>query len=842
MADVRLGVAIDARGARAGARAVNNALKSITGTVRRVGRGIQAAGRTINGFTNSLLNIRTAVLGAGIGLLASQVIEASDALTLLNARLDLVSDTTAEAVRANELLFEVSQRNSRIFEETADLYTRLARSTKNLNISQDRLVAITNSVAQSLVISGSSAESAQAALVQFGQGLQSGVLRGEELNSVLEQAPRLAELLADGLGVTTGQLRDLGAAGALTSDRIVEALERGAGSLEEEFGQIPDTVGKALQRVRNDIFVAVGSIDTSPIAESIEEIRKAAAESNIAEDLGNAFATVAKVVAEVTRFIIENWGRIKAATIALIGASIAAWTRLEAAIKTIIVSIEGAWQSSVDFVKGLYADLVGALASALDVFPGTSDLVGDLQSFETEINSSIDSTRSLSSELAALDAEYDAILEQIDKNTTAAIRNALATKEQVKETSELDKVLEQARQRRSELGDAPTVDPKALKAQQQAAKQLAREQQTARRQIDDLVMGLEREIATFDQLQSSVVAYDVRQGKLNATLRKAGVDVEQYQERIIELSRAIDALEIEQEFGDPSAAFQQRIAELDQLTLSETARAGAIRDAEDAFFNARESLATLSAEEQANLDLASAQIELRRAEADARANLGLDTVADQYAANNALIEEQIGLLQEQIALWEQYPDSITGQAEILRLQAQIVDLQGSVRTVGDDIRASFRDSLADSIVGLQQDVTKIEDIFNNLFDSIVANLNRTFAEDISTSITSFLTPNLGDSRGGGTGSILGDLFGGIFGRRQFGGPAIANRPYIVGEGGNPELFVPGTSGQIIPDARVGGVVVNMNINTPDADSFRQSSDMIARDLSTKIQRAQRFQG
>ena len=201
------------------------------------------------------------------------------------------------------------------------------------------------------------------------------------------------------------------------------------------------------------------------------------------------------------------------------------------------------------------------------------------------------------------------------------------------------------------------------------------------------------------------------------------------------------------------------------------------------------------------------------------------------------------MLEEQLAQLTALPQTVGRDTQIAQVQANIVTLGASIRDLNDDLRDTFETSLGNSVKSVIDGTATMKDAFFSLFDSVLNELQNNFSKQIAKSLTNSLLPNFGASRGGGTSSfgILGDLFGGIFGQRQFGGAAISNRPYIVGEQG-PEVFVPGTSGQVIPDANVGGVVVNMTINTPDANSFRASQDHIARDMSSRVAHSQRFQG
>jgi lambda family phage tail tape measure protein len=196
-----------------------------------------------------------------VAQLAKQALQTADAYTNMSARLSLVTKSVRELTNAQEALFSVAQRTRIDLEETTTLYTRLATSTEALGVSQGELVGVTEAINKALVISGSSAASAQAALVQLGQAFASGVLRGEELNSVLEQAPRLARAIADGLGVPIGKLRQMGADGEITAEKLFRALQNSSAALTAEFEKMPITVGGATTQVINSITALIGTID-----------------------------------------------------------------------------------------------------------------------------------------------------------------------------------------------------------------------------------------------------------------------------------------------------------------------------------------------------------------------------------------------------------------------------------------------------------------------------------------------------------------------------------------------------------------------------------------------------
>lgn len=255
-----------------------------TGTsTSRMQRSFGRLGRGLVSVTRSVSSLRTALVGLGALTVATaatrNIIRQGDAYSLLLARLRLVTAGEQELNRVELALFESAQRNRIGFEATAELYTRLARSSEQLGLSQDELLGITETINQALVVSGATGQEASAGLIQFAQGLASGALRGDELRSVLEQLPRLARAIADGLGITVGQLRDLGSEGELSAERVLAAIQTQAAQINEEFRQIDRTVGQATSQLANSFLRAAGlatsaSEATEGLTDAIDQLRE----------------------------------------------------------------------------------------------------------------------------------------------------------------------------------------------------------------------------------------------------------------------------------------------------------------------------------------------------------------------------------------------------------------------------------------------------------------------------------------------------------------------------------------------------------------------------------------
>lgn len=239
----------------------STAVRKATGDLDQLGKRGKESEQQVRGLAGSFGLLKGAIAGVALGTFARATLQAADSFSTLNARLSLATKGTAEFTKAQGALFEISQRTRTGFVQTADLFGSLARSTESLGVSQSALLGVTETINQALVVSGTSAQSAAAALTQLGQGFSAGALRGEELNSILEQAPRLARAIADGLGVPLGKLRELGQAGELTADRVFTALQKSSESIRVEFAKMPQTVESATTQAGNSILKLIGTID-----------------------------------------------------------------------------------------------------------------------------------------------------------------------------------------------------------------------------------------------------------------------------------------------------------------------------------------------------------------------------------------------------------------------------------------------------------------------------------------------------------------------------------------------------------------------------------------------------
>ncbi|MGL4517069.1 MAG: tape measure protein [Shewanella sp.] len=297
-----LKIRVDALEAKAAADALSKMVPA-AGRAQKAVLGVSSASNALN-----------KVLGITSGYLtARRVLQAAEDWTTLNNRLRLVTGSANEFNSAQENIFRIAQETRQGLTSTATLYQRIAANQKELGITGKETADIVKTINQTLVISGTATASASAALIQLGQAFASGVLRGEELNSVLEQAPALAQSIARGMGVTIGELRKLGEQGILTASAVVQALQEQAQSVEEQFVTITPTVSGALTQLDNSFIQLVGRMDESTgssakaskaisdLATVLSDPKTIAAANNLAAGIATAFSGIATA----TTWVVE---------------------------------------------------------------------------------------------------------------------------------------------------------------------------------------------------------------------------------------------------------------------------------------------------------------------------------------------------------------------------------------------------------------------------------------------------------------------------------------------------------------------------------------------------------
>lgn len=222
-------------------------------------RSMRTATRAVESHTNSLQSLQRMLSGAIGAFGVRELARLSDEYQNASARLSIFTSSQEQLASLQSRLFVISQNTRQSLAGTVDLYYQLANATQDIGVSQRDLLKITEGINKALIISGSSPESARAAIVQLSQALAAGKLRGQEFNAVNEQANRIMRALGDGLGKTVGQLRDMSNAGEISTDVFITGFSKGIANLDQEFKKIPVTISGALVIAQNELQKFIGT-------------------------------------------------------------------------------------------------------------------------------------------------------------------------------------------------------------------------------------------------------------------------------------------------------------------------------------------------------------------------------------------------------------------------------------------------------------------------------------------------------------------------------------------------------------------------------------------------------
>ena len=313
-----------------------------------------------NSRGTSLLGTIRNLAGTFLGMQSVRwLVNTSDQLTSINARLRLMTGSAEAAAAAQEEIYQAAMRSRGAYADMADFVSQLGTVAGNAFTGTDELVAFAEQIQKQMAISGASGASAQAALVQLTQGLASGTLRGEELNSVLEQTPMIAQTIAEYMGVTTGEMRELASEGKVTAEVVKNAMLGAAEETNAQFEQMPMTWAQVWTMFQN---VAIQALD--PVLDAISWLaNNIDLVGPIVLGLGAAFGVF---------LLAANWTNIcTAATTALttaqemLGAVMATTWGLPLIIIALVIGAIYAVTAAVNHFAGTSVSATGIIAGAV---------------------------------------------------------------------------------------------------------------------------------------------------------------------------------------------------------------------------------------------------------------------------------------------------------------------------------------------------------------------------------------------------------------------------------------------------------------------------------------------
>lgn len=428
------------RQANQAAGATSSAQKSVD----RMTQSQKTAANATNGLAGSVRNLVAGYVGLQT---ISRLLNLSDTITSTTARIDMMNDGLQTTAQLNDMIWQSAQRSRGLYTETANLVAQLGNLAGDAFSSSQEIVAFAEQINKQIALSGASGTAASAAILQLTQGLSSGALRGEELNSILEQTPTIAQAIAKYMGVTTGEMRELASQGAVTAEVVKNAMFAAAEETNAKFESMPMTWAQVWNQFQNiaiqalEPLLGVVSSFAQLVSNNIDMVIPViaglaagllffAAASAIASGAAKAFFTtlltnpltwIAVAVGVVIALIVQ-WvqavGGLQTAWLIVVDTLMYGWDTVKAGFMT-----------GVFFVMNLWDQLTLALAIAstnIVNFMGQMK-VNVLLILQTMINGAIDLINWFIEKLNILPGVAIQTIEHVTFGTTAQLENEAAT-------------------------------------------------------------------------------------------------------------------------------------------------------------------------------------------------------------------------------------------------------------------------------------------------------------------------------------------------------------------------------------------------------------------------------
>ncbi len=255
----------------------------------------------------SVLKKGAMAIGGAAGI--KKVFDFSDTLTSTTARLEMMNDGMQKTSELSKKIFQSAQRSRGEYQATADAVAKLGTMAGDAFSSNGEVIGFVEQLNKKFTIAGTSSAGKDAAMLQLTQAMGSGVLRGEEFNSILEQAPNIIQTIAEEMGVPKGQLKDMAAQGLVTADIVKNAILGAAGETDAAFESMPKTMEQSWTSFKNQALMSF-----QPVLEKINEMVNSETFQTAIDDVANALAVGADIALNMLNvlggaisFVSENW-------------------------------------------------------------------------------------------------------------------------------------------------------------------------------------------------------------------------------------------------------------------------------------------------------------------------------------------------------------------------------------------------------------------------------------------------------------------------------------------------------------------------------------------------------
>lgn len=439
----------------------------------QMSKGWDSANAAIERHRGMILGIGAAAAG-GVALAIKSIANYSDSYQRLQGQLKLVTNSQDELNRVYNGTKAIAIETGQSLDATVDLYARMTRATQEMGLSEKERLRITDTINKTMVVSNATTAEAEGALRQLSQALASGVLRGEEFNSMSEQAPRLMQGLAKSLNVTQGELRAMAKEGKLTSDVVVAAIQEMGGEIDKEFSKMPMTVERAMNRISIVMADAIGKADMSPVTDSIKQLEKALNDPAVL----NGITTIASGLVSLTT----------AAAQAAAGIGALWW------------SLKRGWENAAAVVTGsTLPEDIAEMGVQLE------RLHAQLKVVEEGGSGTSPRAERLRKEIKEMEAVYNLQIELINNANDARDREAVATDKQADAYDGLSEVVVSATKKQS---TALTSYQKAQDKARVTASKLADAEAQRVRKVIETTSALDRQLTAIKMTDRAQVIYN----------------------------------------------------------------------------------------------------------------------------------------------------------------------------------------------------------------------------------------------------------------------------------------------------------------------------------------------
>lgn len=383
---------------------LNSAMKDFGTQSLKTDKKVTLAARHMHGGLSSILPmIKGIITMMGIMallMLPAKIVEYADTWKGLSSQIRQVTKSEEDLITTREKILLLSRETRTSIKDTTNLFAELTRGTKELNISQDRIIGVVKTLNNLFVAGGKPISEVSGAIRQLNQGFASGVLRGDEFNSVAEGAPKVMSALTDSLKITRGQLREFAATGGITAKIMIDALESYKETAQKLADQTEKTFGQSMIAAQTNVIEFIGN---SKSLTAVIGVLGSAIEgfTEILSPLGDALKASAITVsvllvpsmiksATVTATLIAT---TLLATPAVTGFSAAMGIQAtSASLATIATNALGV---ATKFLLGPWGLMIAALSVAIPVFLSAKNKTGDLADETVKLKSKVNDVTSV---------------------------------------------------------------------------------------------------------------------------------------------------------------------------------------------------------------------------------------------------------------------------------------------------------------------------------------------------------------------------------------------------------------------------------------------------------------